>query len=293
MEIKEIKYLLALASYGSISLAAEMLYVSQPSLSQFLKQYEDSLGVPLFIRDASGIRPTEAGARFFSHLKQIDEIYKSAQAEIHETIFDEKGTVRLGLPAAKNALYLSALLKMFHEKYPFLAVNIQEACSAELEERLLSGIIDAAIISSPLNHDMFFSSVIAKEEIFLAIPACDHSFFYSKDHIDPKELSGRPFVFLDRGSRVRKFTELFFKSNGIKVKEAYSVNNIVIALNLVAQGVGYTIVPESQMISRPQIGYYHLGETGVFRKTLIVWQNPNFGKIAGVISETIRRYLDN
>lgn len=291
MEIKEIKYLLALAACGSVSSAAEMLYISQPSLSQFLKQYEDSLGTALFTRDSSGIKPTEAGTKFLEHLKQIDEIYKNAQEEIRKSIIDERGTVRLGLPAAKNALYLSALLKMFHERYPCISVRIQEACSAELEERLLSGAIDAAVISSPLNYDVFSSRTIAKEEIFLAVPVYDNSFSNTEVYADPWKLSGRSFIFLDRGSRVRKFTEQFLKSNDINVKEAYSVNNIVVALDLVAQGVGYTIVPESQKMERPQIAYYHLGKSGVFRETLVVWMKPELEKTADAITDTIRGHI--
>lgn len=291
MEIKEIRYLLALAAFGSISSAAEALYVSQPSLSQFLKQYEDSLGAVLFIRDSSGIKPTEAGARFLDRLKQIDEIYKKAQEEFHKAMLDGKGIVCLGLPAAKNALYLSALLKIFHERYPLISVNIQEACSAELESRLLNGEIDAAVISSPLNYDGFYRHVIAKEEIFLAVPAHDNLFFNTEPYADPKKLTDRPFVFLDHGSRVRKFTDLFLKSNNIKVREAYSVNNITVALDLAAQGVGYTIVPESQRVERPQIAYYHLGKSGVFRETLVVWLKRDFEKFADTISETIRNHI--
>lgn len=101
-EIKEIKYLLALAACGSVSAAAEILYVSQPSLSQFLKQYEKDLGTALFIRDASGIKPTKAGERFFGYLREIEKLYKVAQEEIHKIALREWEIVRLGLPAAKN-----------------------------------------------------------------------------------------------------------------------------------------------------------------------------------------------
>lgn len=291
MEIKEVKYLLALAACGSISSAAEMLYVSQPSLSYFLKQYEENLGAALFIRDSSGIKPTEAGLKFLEQLKQIDEIYKNAQKEIQKTMIDESGVIHLGLPAAKNALYLSALLKTFHERYPAVSINILEACSAELEDRLLNGEIDAAVVSSPLNHDTFSSSVIAREEIFLAVPACDISFLTSKAYVDPEKISGKSFIFLNQGSRVRKFTELFLKSNGIKVREAYSVNDIVVALDLVAQGMGYTIVPETQKTERSQIAYYHLGRTGVFRETMVVWTKPGGEKLADIISEAIRGHI--
>ncbi len=286
-EIKEIKYLLALAACGSVSAAAELLYVSQPSLSQFLKQYEDGLGAALFVREPSGIKPTKAGERFFGYLREIEKLYKAAQEEVHKTAPGQWETVRLGLPAAKNALYLSELLKMFREKHPQCSVNIQEACSAELEERLARGEIDAAVISSPLNYDGFFRQKIAQEEIFLATPAFHNSFQASEHYVEPGTLHGKSFVLLDPGSRVRKFTDLLLKNHNIQVKEAYAVNNIAVALDLVAQGVGYTIVPESQRVEQPQIAYYRLGKTGIFRDTLIVWGDADFETLAQVISETI------
>ena len=97
MDLKDFQYLIALADEGSVSKAADKLYMSQSSLSQALQQYESELGVKLFIRTSKGIHPTANGAVFINHLRQTLSYYRQARSEFWDNEGMKGGHVRFGI----------------------------------------------------------------------------------------------------------------------------------------------------------------------------------------------------
>ena len=93
VEIKELTYILAIAREGSISRAAEKLYMSQPNLSQFLKNFEASIGTVLFYRTPLGVHPTYAGELFLEKIKEIDRSYQAAMRELKQMRMLELGMI--------------------------------------------------------------------------------------------------------------------------------------------------------------------------------------------------------
>ena len=110
VEIKELTYILAIAREGSISRAAEKLYMSQPNLSQFLKNFEASIGTVLFYRTPSGVHPTYAGELFLEKIKEIDRSYQAAMRELKQMRMLELGVIRCGIPAAKSGIVAGIVL---------------------------------------------------------------------------------------------------------------------------------------------------------------------------------------
>ncbi len=153
VEIKELTYILAIAREGSISRAAEKLYMSQPNLSQFLKNFEASIGTVLFYRTPLGVHPTYAGELFLEKIKEIDRSYQAAMRELKQMRMLELGVIRFGIPAAKSVLFLGDILNSFHRNFPQITVSITEANSRLLEEMIISQQLDAALISTPLNNE--------------------------------------------------------------------------------------------------------------------------------------------
>ena len=151
MELKELRYIVTLAEEGSISRAADRLFMAQSSLSQFLQQYEKELGTVLFARTAKGIRPTTGGANFIENARQILLQYRRAENELWDSVNLEGGRIIFGISSFRGRYMLPGILADFQQKYPKVKVDIVEANSMELEEELTAGKLDLAVVALPVN----------------------------------------------------------------------------------------------------------------------------------------------
>ncbi len=118
MEFRELTNILTIAEEGSLSKAAEKLFVSQSSLSQFLKSYEAAIGCSLFVRTSTGMRPTEAGERVLEAAHQIVAIGNNLQNELWDIANLSTGKVSLGLTPFRGSFVLPDILPAFYAKYP-------------------------------------------------------------------------------------------------------------------------------------------------------------------------------
>ncbi len=170
MDLRDFEYLLALASEGSISKAAERLYLAQSSLSQFLSQYEHDLGVRLFKRTSRGIHLTSNGEIYMEHLKRITLDYQRAQNELWDNEKMKGGRVSLGISSFRGERMLPKILHRFYRYYPGVKVDVYEENSLKLEELLLDGEIDLAVIALPttkLKHQVDF---LTRDEVYIIAP---------------------------------------------------------------------------------------------------------------------------
>ena len=127
MDLKELNYLIAIADEGSISRAAESLYMAQSSLSQFLQQYEAELGVRLFFRTARA---------FIQNARQILLHYRRAQNEVWDIEQLKGGRIEFGTATFRGTYLLPPVLKRFHQAYPNIHVSVTEMDSVPLEDRI-------------------------------------------------------------------------------------------------------------------------------------------------------------
>ena len=102
MDMKELNYIVAIADAGSISAAAEKLFMAQSSLSQALSLYESELGTPIFVRTSRGVRPTPSGSVFISHARQILNHYRLAQSEVWDIEGLNGGRVEFGISSFRG-----------------------------------------------------------------------------------------------------------------------------------------------------------------------------------------------
>ena len=167
--MKELVYLVTLAEEESISRAAERLYMAQSSLSQFLHQFEAELGTKLFVRTSKGITPTYSGKCFIEHAGEILRDYQKAKNELWDNENLAAGKVVLGISSFRGRRMLPKVLKQFQEIYPNVKVQVVEAHSMRLEELLLDGKLDIAIIAMPVSKIKNSVEILKKDEILLAV----------------------------------------------------------------------------------------------------------------------------
>lgn len=167
MNLKELNYIVTIADEGSISRAAEKLYMAQSSLSQFLQLYEAELGAPLFMRTSRGVRPTASGSVFLNHARQILLQYHRAQSELWDIEELSGGRIELGISTFRGTYLLPPVLKRFRDLYPRIHVEITEKDSMYLEEMILEGFLDMALLALPsprLHKQLDF---LTRDEIYL------------------------------------------------------------------------------------------------------------------------------
>lgn len=173
MNLKELNYIVTIADEGSISRAAEKLYMAQSSLSQFLQLYEAELGAPLFMRTSRGVRPTASGSVFLNHARQILLQYHRAQSELWDIEELSGGRIELGISTFRGTYLLPPVLKRFRDRYPKIHVEITEKDSMYLEEMILEGLLDMALLALPsprLHKQLDF---LTRDEIYM-VAVSDH-----------------------------------------------------------------------------------------------------------------------
>nr|WP_263314612.1 LysR family transcriptional regulator [Mammaliicoccus sp. Marseille-Q6498] len=225
MDIRILKYFCTIADEKSISQAANVLHITQPTLSRQLKELEDELGTALFYREKKQMFLTEAGIFLKNRAEEI--LYLTSQTE--KDFLDQKkelfsGHISIGCVEADNSDTLAMMLEEMVRDYPQITFNIFSGTSDDITERLDKGIIDLAILLEPTNTLKYEKIVLPRSEKW-GILVSKESFLSEKDEIEPEDLIGVPLMCSGR-TEIQKML-----SNWIGIP--FSEMNIVGTFNLI------------------------------------------------------------
>ena len=148
MNLKQLQYIQEIAKEGSITAAAHNLYISQPSLSQMLRQVEQELGATLFERSSQPMRPTPAGERYLQTADTILTAYEQMETEIQGLKDENSGRLRLGISMQRSVHLLPKVLPLFLQQFPKVSLVLYEGGSTYLEHMVLEGEVDLALVST-------------------------------------------------------------------------------------------------------------------------------------------------
>ena len=251
MQIHQLTYFVAVARTRHFTRAAELTGVSQPTLSKQIRVLENSLGTPLFVRDRGGIELTSAGAALLPHAQRILIDVESAERTVHEVASLRRGRVRLGAtPSLCDGLLPDALTR-FHEAYPEIDLEVQEAGSRVLTRELSRGNLDVALLIAPLHTDDpdIETTPVLRERLVLASPA-DADL---PDRIDVAALRDLPFVMFREGYDLRDVTLRACQAAGFEPRVAVEGGEMSALLRFVQAGLGHAVVPSMVLASRPLV----------------------------------------
>ena len=237
------------ARCGSLTRAAEELYISQPAVSQAVKQLESQLGMPLFDRTHRGVELSEQGG------KQIFDIVARALAELGEAEDRLKeikaaptGTLRIG---ASDTIFHFALvdkIAAFHEKYPAVKLHLINTITTETVELLKNGKCDIAFMNLPVeDKDIEFSStVMPLNDVFLA----GERFAALAQKVQPlRVLHDYPLLMLDGNTVTRRAIEQFSRSVGVQLQPEIESGSLELLIRLAKSGAGIACAPR-EYVSR-------------------------------------------
>ena len=170
MKSQDLDYVLTLAEERSFSKAAQKLFITQPSLSQFIKNLESRLDVELFDRSTSPIKLTYAGEIYVNAARRIQAILEEMDKQFTDLCNLEIGELIIGTTPFRASCLLPKSIVAFHQKFPGVHIHIVEEREALLQSALLEGNVDLSIMSGPVDEKVFYSETLAEEELYMAVP---------------------------------------------------------------------------------------------------------------------------
>ena len=250
MDFKQLSYMIKVAECRSITRAARELYISQPSLSQFIAKAEDELGIKIFDRATTPLSLTYAGEKYLEAAVKIIKINDNIKSELRDIMDYRKGRLVVGIPKERCGYMMPPILKEFKQKYPGIEVQMVEANSDALRDSLKKGTADLIIIPwlEPEPEPEFLYLPVYEEALLFVAGdgVIDKSFCQDgySNVIDWKKVEQIPFIVLKSGHGIRWMTEKLFKKYQINPVIAMETTSNSNALRLTAYGLGVTIVPE-------------------------------------------------
>lgn len=272
MDLKELTYIVTIANEGSISRAAEKLFMAQSSLSQALQLYEAELGTPIFVRTSRGVRPTSSGAVFLSHARQILQQYHLAQSEVWDIEGLGGGRVELGISTFRGTYLLPPVLRQFRSQYPKVHVEIYEMDSVDLENQILEGLLDMALIAMPPVRLKQNLEPLMRDEILIIAtrdhpvmkhvkydPACDERMWVDFQDAAPYEfILGPPNTVLGRIAREQ------FRRCGAEPLGQNTRISAAFAAAMAREGLGLAVTYHSCMVEEKDVCYLRIGPKGIY-----------------------------
>ncbi len=254
MTERELFYMKTIAKEKSISKAAAKLYISQPSLSQYVARVENALGEKLFIRTGNGLCLTYAGEKYMQAATSILNIYADFKTEIDGMSQLKSGRITIGITYFLSMLILSDILPAFRQAYPGIEIFVVEKSTNELERLLAAGEIDFAVMHihkklpvhaeieehCRLLEDPFVAVLSRQEPLAQALPKSG-----DMPTIALTDLRERQFIMVHKDQRIRQIADFVLASADFTPKIVLTTRNCETAKQLAAKGVGVSLLPLS------------------------------------------------
>lgn len=242
MDIKQLRYFIAVAEAGSFTLAAQELHIAQPALSIAIKKLEHHLSMPLFVRGEKRIQLTQEGQVLLTHAHRVVQQMRDTATAMDELKGLQKGEVRIGVPGMLGSYFFPDLLMGFRRRYPDLKLTIIEAGTHSLRKMLLESDLDLAVITasdvpSSLETMPLISSqmvaVVSEEHPLAGCQTLDYQTFF-----DHELIMFRPGYFH------RDYLDQICHQYAINPKLSLETNLLAMILNIVRHGVAISALLE-------------------------------------------------
>lgn len=230
------------AKYGSLTAAASELSISQPAVSQALKQLENALSAKLFVRASRGIRLTQEGQVLYEHVKEGYEQILLGERKLSSMLQLEHGELKIGASDMTLKYYLLPLLQKYHERFPGIKVTVTNAPTPETLNLLRQGKIDFGVVSTPVGNGQEFHSIPVRkiEDVFVA----GRKFIQYKNRmLDFKELESLPIISLEGNTSTKNYMDTFLMHSGVELHPEFELatSDMIVQFALRSLGVGCVV----------------------------------------------------
>ena len=263
MDLHYLEYIIEIAKCQSISRAAEVLCITQSTLSQYLSNLESEIGVKLFDRQRNGMVLTPAGTMYVEASKKMLQEKKELYNQIADISKGQTGSFSVGITPHWGSMVIAQIIGRFRSVYPGVTVKIKEDTAEPLMRSLQDGSIDMAIMPIVDNSSVLEGSLLLQiEPLVMALPE-----EWVKDikkeetgsqfpHLEVSSFKDRPWVLSRGDTTIRKLENQCFEKIGVKPNVVSSLNSHMGAILMARNGVGGTFVPLSCAIKTEGVRFF-------------------------------------
>ncbi|HZT88151.1 MAG TPA: LysR family transcriptional regulator [Stellaceae bacterium] len=284
MELRSLHYFVRIAELGSITRAAAHLHVAQPALTRHVQRLEEELGVALFTRANRGVRLTEAGQKLLEGALRILRDVERTGDEIRAHDAHPSGKIVLGITPTLCPVLVPELFARMRRHYPMIELKVVHAGMVRLEEFIVDGRVDIALLSELSRSRLIVSTRLAEEEMVLVTrPGARQP-----GTVSATELRGTPLIL---GDGLRAAMDALLAGLGIELKVEVELNDHETIRLMVQQGAGAAILPHSSIsreAARGLLEPHRITDKGVFRTLAL---GVRAGRTASPAREAVARTI--
>ena len=278
MDIKQLKYFLAITEENSITKAAKKLHISQPPLSHQLKILEEEIGSKLFDRTTRNLEITEVGEFLKNRAIQILELMNETVKEIKQNQEELEGVLKIGFVASSTAALVPKVIPEFSKNNPEVKFELKEGSTYKILDLLNHGTIEIGFIRTPFNSEEFDCIYLSKEPMIGLVDK--NKYFQEVNEIDISFLEGLPLI-IDK-----RFKKIIVNAC---YRKGFIPNILLIGedsrtlMNLAQQGMGIAIVPESSknLIFRENSKVVKIKDEELETQVVVAWlRNKKLSSVA-------------
>ena len=228
---------------GSFSRAAGRMQLTQPAVSQHMRDLEHNLNVELFERGPRGVSLTPAGEILLDYTRCILRLVAEAESAVMQFNQLSSGQLALGATPSASVYLLPAWIQRFHQRFTGLAISVRTETTAGLVRELLDGQVDLAFVEGELQLELPINALVL-QDIRLFVVVGDGHQWADRDDIHLSELDGQAFISRPAGSQTRSWTDQIFGKYGVQPRMVAEFDNPESIRQAVASGLGFTILAE-------------------------------------------------
>lgn len=247
--IKQLRAFVTVAKTRSLARASAQLHVSQPALSISIRNLETSVGGPLFSRDSRQLALTPEGTEFLERAEQLLRSWDQSLDALQQRFRLQRGQLALAVIPAFALNRLPALLAAFHREHPQINLVLEDVVMERVQQSLLEGRAEVGISFRP-DELSGLEFIPFAQDRFVAVMPASHS-LAGRDTLRWSDLAASPFIAMNRGSAVRRWTDQAFAKAGRDMQLFCEASQLSTIGQMVREGLGVSVVPslcESQML---------------------------------------------
>jgi len=279
MLLRHIRYFLAVAEQGNFTRAAEALHVSQPTLSQQIKQLEENLGTPLFDRSGRTVRLTDAGMAWMRYARLALQDLEAGTRAIHDVATLERGNLRLAMTPTFTAYLVGPVIDAFYRQYPGVSVSIHEMTQDRIEALLAEDRLDVGIAFSQAQSVDIVAEELFTESLNMMV-GVQHPLVQQREPLSAQVFEQQPLVLLSEDFATRQFIDDYCRRQGIRPRVAMEANAIGAIIEIVRRGQLATLLPAAVAQENPQLHPARLPDVMPARRAVLLQRKDAYRSAA-------------
>lgn len=245
MELRQLEYFVAVCKELNFTRASEKLNVSQPSLSQQIKNLEEELGTPLFDRIGKKIAVTEAGEILLTHCYRVFHELDQARAALNDLNGVLRGKLSIGSVLTEEITLLPSMIIKFKKLYPSIKLSVEGLRTDDIRKKLLENELDLGIVFLPIKNEEFECIPLFTETLSLAVPRTHP--IAEQEMVDFATIGELDMILFPKDFYLRKLLDDYCEKAGIYIQPVLEMTTMESIVQMVAEGMGAAVLPSAYM----------------------------------------------